>query len=493
MFRKVQEKIRHRLSVHVFGYFVLILFIFTGLMAMVFIKLYESNTASSYTTLLSAQGERIADRISKYSYTENIDEYSVYMETLQDDGKSDVWIISNKEAEHPLKEEFEINGFTKEEMPSMLAKVLKSVFSGEIGSETGFSDIYDEKVTMVGTPIYRDGEDETIGAVIVVSLMETQDEEIKTIVVLFAISLIFSMIVSFLLAIMFAKRLSTPISSISKSALKLADGDYKTRTEIDQLDEIGQLARSMNKLAYQLEQNEIQQNNNEQMRRDFFSNISHELRTPITVIRAYLETLVDGVVTEQQKIEQYHKRMLTECSGMERLIQDLLVLSKMENPDFKIEKEPIELVQIFEDIIRNTKLLRETKKIKIKFSKNDDCCMMNGDYDRIRQMFMAVLDNAIKFSSFESTIYINIDASDKLVIEIRDEGIGMTEEEKEQIFLKFYTKKSGNNKNGSGLGLVIAKTIAYRHNGTIEVVSEKGKGTSFIFQFERIHMLNEEE
>lgn len=493
MFHKVQEKIRHKLSVHVFGYFILILLIFTVLMAMVFIKLFEINTASSYTTLLSAQGERIADRISKYAYTKDIDEYSVYMATLQDDEKSDVWIIANDKAEHPLEEEFEINGFTKDKMPSMLSKVLKSAFSGETGSETGFSNIYDEKITMVGTPIYRDGEDETIGAVIVVSLMETQDEEIETIIILFAISLLVSMVVSFILAIMFAKRLSKPIASISGTALSLADGDYRTRTEIDQLDEIGQLARSMNKLAYQLEQNEIQQNNNEQMRRDFFSNISHELRTPITVIRAYLETLVDGVVTDEEKIKQYHKRMLKECSGMERLIQDLLVLSKMENPDFKIEKQPIELVQMFADIIRNTKLLREPKQINIEFTKSDDCCMMNGDYDRIRQMFMAVLDNAIKFSSFGGTIYINIDASDKLVIEIRDEGIGMTKEEQEQIFLKFYTKKDGNNKNGSGLGLVIAKTIAYRHEGTINVISEKGKGTAFIFQFKPIFMRNDDE
>ena len=221
----------------------------------------------------------------------------------------------------------------------------------------------------------------------------------------------------------------------------------------------------------------------DQMRFDFFANVSHELRTPITVIRAYTETLVDGVVQEEEKIVQYYDRMLSECKSMERLVGDLLILSKMQNPDFAIEKDPVNLQQVFEDIIRSAGAIAEKKNIKIEVTKDSPISMILGDYDRLRQMFMVILDNAIKFSDENKTVHINLSKTDKIKVSIKDEGVGIEASDINYIFEKFYKSNLRQNASGTGLGLAIAKQIAIKHDGTIEVSSVPGDGSEFIFTF----------
>ena len=108
---------------------------------------------------------------------------------------------------------------------------------------------------------------------------------------------------------------------------------------------------------------------------------------------------------------------------------------------------------------------------------------MLGDYDRLRQMFLVILDNAIKFSPEGSVVYIRITCDEQITVSIRDEGVGISEEEQKYIFEKFYKSRLRQNAKGSGLGLAIAKQIAIKHGGTIEIQSEVGKGTEIIFSF----------
>jgi signal transduction histidine kinase len=219
------------------------------------------------------------------------------------------------------------------------------------------------------------------------------------------------------------------------------------------------------------------------MRLDFFANVSHELRTPITVMRAYTETLVDGVVTDGEKLPQYYNRMLSECKTMERLVGDLLTLSKMQNPDFAIEKEPVNVHQVMDDIIRSAGTIAEKKNISIEVIKDQPVLMILGDYDRLRQMFMVILDNAIKFSNENKIVHIKLSKSDKIKVSIQDEGVGIEASDISNIFEKFYKSNLRQNVSGTGLGLAIAKQIAMKHDGTIEVNSTPGIGSEFIFTF----------
>jgi signal transduction histidine kinase len=273
-----------------------------------------------------------------------------------------------------------------------------------------------------------------------------------------------------------------------ETALELVEGHYQIKTNIRQKSEIGELAETLDILSDRLQKNEEERNNMEQMRMDFFANVSHELRTPITVLRGYTESLVDGVIVNEEKVKQYYNRMLLECKSMERLVSDLLILSKMQNPDFAIDAEPVNLVQVFDDIVRSANVMSAKKQISIEMTKDNDCCMMMGDYDRLRQMFMVIVDNAVKFSEENSKIYINLTSIDKIKVIIQDLGCGISEDELPNIFEKFYKSKLRQNANGSGLGLVIAKQIAMKHGGEIMVSSKVGDGTTFIFTFDKLDM-----
>lgn len=178
--------------------------------------------------------------------------------------------------------------------------------------------------------------------------------------------------------------------------------------------------------------------------------------------------------------------MLKECSGMERLVGDLLILSKMQNPDFELEKEPVSIVQILAEVVRSAKVLSEKKNIKINFEYNDEYCFMLGDYGRLRQLFLIILDNAVKFSNDNSSVDITVQKSDKLTVSIRDYGIGIEQDMIDNIFEKFYRSKLKMNEKGSGLGLVIAKQITLKHDGSIDVKSKPGEGSTFIITFDGI-------
>ena len=160
-----------------------------------------------------------------------------------------------------------------------------------------------------------------------------------------------------------------------------------------------------------------------------------------------------------------------------------MLLSKMQNPDFVIDMEPVNLVQVFDDIIRSAGTIAEKKNISIEIEKEQPVIMMLGDYDRLRQMFMIILDNAIKFSDENKTVHIKLSKSDKIRVSIKDEGIGMDANELENIFEKFYKSNLSQNASGTGLGLSIAKQIAIKHNGQIEVDSSLGVGSTFTFIF----------
>lgn len=217
----------------------------------------------------------------------------------------------------------------------------------------------------------------------------------------------------------------------------------------------------------------------ENTRREFVANISHELKTPVTVIRGSLEALIDKVVTDPTQIENYHKQMFYEAAFLQRLISDLLDLSKLQNADFIIEKQKISLYDILDDITRSVGHIAIKKGVEIRIAKNDVDCVVNGDYGRIRQMLMIIFDNAVKFSPDNGIVDI---VYKNKYLSIRDYGIGISQSDLPYIFDRFYKTNSAQNKSGTGLGLAIAKQIAERHNIILSVQSREGIGAEFIFK-----------
>lgn len=478
----------NRLFVKTYLSFAAVICVFAVLLGVLYMRMYEQATVENFETQLTGDAERAAKRCAKYLLEVNMEGWRDYLLQISEEG-TEVWPLANPNAKYPLPSAMSV-GLGMEDLSQEYVEVAKIAFANETEVRTKFSEVHDCTVVTVGVPIVGIN-GEVAGAIILNAPVETQRQIVSSSLSMILISGMVALVVAGALAVPFARNMTKPIGIMRSTALKLAAGEYEAKTGIVKLDEIGELASTIDFLADKLAENEIERKNIEQMRFDFFANVSHELRTPITVVRAYTESLVDGMVRDEEQAQQYYSRMLSECQSMERLVGDLLLLSKMQNPEFMVEKEPVNLQQVFHDLKRTAKAIADEKNIEIVVKQPVMPCTMLADYGRLRQMFLVIVDNAIKFSYENSNVYITLeDEADRIRVTIRDEGIGISEEELPNIFEKFYKSKLRQNAKGSGLGLSIARQICWKHDGTIQVESKPGEGTAFIFTFPKMEELN---
>ena len=483
-----QRKFHKLLFVKTCFWFAVIMLLVAVVLGFIYMRLYENTIMDNYRAQTKAKAESVAKRCSSFFLAGNPVGWQEYLLMLNEIEQVEVWVIANDDAMRPLTGAFAISRdvfTTLDTYQNSYRDILSNVFHNIPASRSGFSEVHEMNVITIGMPV-SGVNGEVAGGIIMNVRVEDQKEVVDSSWRLMIISGTIALALAIVIALFYVRTLSNPILRIRDIALELAGGNYEVVTDVKRSDEIGELAYTMDFLSEKLKENEIERQNLEQMRVDFFANVSHELRTPITVMRAYTESLVDGVVTNPEKVQRYHERMLGECQGMERLVGDLLLLSKMQNPDFAVEKEPVNLVQIFEDLKKTAKTIGKEKNIKAELVSQFPVIMMLGDYDRLRQMFLVILDNAVKFSPEDSVVHIRITCEEQIRVSIRDEGIGISEEEQKYIFEKFYKSRLRQNAKGSGLGLAIAKQIAIKHGGTIEIQSEVGKGTEITFSFPKL-------
>ncbi|MHB8077153.1 HAMP domain-containing sensor histidine kinase [Desulfosporosinus fructosivorans] len=217
----------------------------------------------------------------------------------------------------------------------------------------------------------------------------------------------------------------------------------------------------------------------EQLRRDFVANVSHEFHTPLTVIRGSVEAMVDGTVENSEEIKRYHQRILSETRGLERLVEDLLELSRLQSGKITMNKEKLHVPNLLEDAVKSLQTIAEKKRVKIEYLSKQDIPPVLGDYDRLRQLFVIFLDNAVKYSPVYNkvTVETSVFESNTLSIVIRDQGYGIAADELTHIWDRFYKIDQSRNGRGTGLGLAIAKHLIELHGALVSVQSELGKGT----------------
>lgn len=489
VFNKISGLISgHDIILRIYISFVVVLGITGILTGIIFMQLYQKNYIRSYTSLLTKQGKSISARVEGFVKSGDItgfQKYNEYVDEIESAENTDIWIVSNEDSVNSLTDDFTNADTSDGTLTDEMYEVLDNAYDNRISSNTSYDKVYGMVILRVAVPIKGKKSGEIAGAVMLVSMIDRQTMGIAEGKSIITISILASVIISYIVAFAFSRSLSKPLSKIAGDIVRIASGDYSQIKIKNSKSQIGRIETNIDLLAEQLEKAEEERNNLDKVRMDFFANVSHELRTPITVLRGYAETLNDGVITNHEFITDVYQRMLLECQGMERLVGDLFILSKMQNPDFKIEKEPVSILQIFGDIVRNARVIGKEKKIAIIEDFPDDPCMMLGDYVRLRQMFMVIVDNAIKFSNEGGRIYIDVkNENARLHIDIIDEGVGISEEEIPYIFEKFYKSKLKQNEKGTGLGLMIAKQIALKHNGDIKVQSIKDVGTTFSFEFD---------
>jgi len=342
----------------------------------------------------------------------------------------------------------------------------------------------DESTETIGVPIF-----DASHAIIAILLLREKNENItgylyQGIQLLIGICAI-GLVLAIIGVVILSKTFTKPLKKMAENTHALIEGNYDIQNKMLSKDEIGDLGNSLNALAVRLKKAQEESETLEQMRKDYIANVSHELRTPITVIRGSLEALQDGVVNTQEGIQAYYQAMNQETQHLERMVNDLLELSRLQNVYYQIDFEELNVIDVLKDALRGMKFEAEKATIKLDVKIEQKVYRMQGDPGRLRQMFLIVFNNAVKFSKANSTIWIETHFDgQKCQISIRDEGQGIPKEELPYIFTKFY-KTRENNQTGSGLGLAIANEIANRHEINIKVTSQLNQGTTFIFIFKQ--------
>ncbi|MDI3543501.1 MAG: hypothetical protein PWP57_1106, partial [Candidatus Atribacteria bacterium] len=222
----------------------------------------------------------------------------------------------------------------------------------------------------------------------------------------------------------------------------------------------------------------------EELRRDFLANVSHELRTPLTSIQGFVEAMMDGVISDEELRKRYLDVIHRETLRLSRLIHDLLDLSLMESKKIEWEVNPLSLFPLIDQVLLKLMPQIEDKKIQIKKDFSSPLPLVWGNMDRIEQVLINLLSNALIFSPPESIIEIKAWQEGKTVaVSIKDQGEGIPEKDIPHLFERFYRveKSRSREKGGTGLGLAIAKQIIENHGGTIKVESQLHQGTTFIF------------
>lgn len=284
----------------------------------------------------------------------------------------------------------------------------------------------------------------------------------------------FAAIIGLVLVIVVFKHVIGPIRKMSDATKKVAKGDFNVQIENKKIrkDEIGTLTENFNMMVRELESNEY-------LSKEFMNNVSHEFKTPIASIQGFANLLKDKDLSEKDK-EEYIDIIIEESGRLANLSNNIQQLSKLENKKGLIQKQKVAIDEQIRKciIILNNKL--EEKNIEIGMDEDKDV-FLNVNEDMMHQVWINLINNAIKYTDDNGRIDIIIDEfKDRVVVEVKDTGRGIKEENVDKIFEKFYQEDSSHNSEGNGLGLAIVKKIVELHKGTIEVKSKMGEGSSFI-------------
>ena len=484
----MRNKIRFRLLLYFSGS----LLAFSLIIGLIFFTTFSRYNMDVYKSELGNRAERMAQSLALF-WSGDVGQpghgmkghssgNGAYLRFLDDIAMTDVWIVDSN-----LRQITRSHGqpsLTYQDLPPEAEDVIAQAMDGK----TTFSENFG---SLLGTPSISVAKGITLanGEVAGVVLLHEKLKNIRSTTQKSLVILLLSMGAAALISLFIAQRLAEhftqPLGKMKTAALKISGGDYTATTGVTQEDEIGALAVALDEMAGKLHTAAQESSRLENLRREFVANISHELRTPVTVIRGSLEALCEGVVSAPDMVEEYHRQMFAESLYLERLVSDLLDLALLQNIDFAMEIKTVNLKAIAEDALRGMERLARVKRITLRFNVTGAGFTMDGDYGRLRQMLVIILDNAIKFSPDDSTVDLDLQqVINGIRLCIRDQGCGIPADELPHIFDRFHKRRSEENKSGTGLGLAIAKQIADRHGIFVQVQSEPGRGTELHFFIE---------
>lgn len=341
---------------------------------------------------------------------------------------------------------------------------------------TSLGDVFREKHYVVTVPIYN-GYEEVIGYLINTSSMSSQTTFMKAVLQVFIIGAIAVAAFTFSAINILTDKMLSPLEEMSMATKSFAKGDFSQRVTVHNqgYDEVTQLAIAFNNMASSLAANE-------QTRRSFVANVSHELKTPMTTIGGFIDGILDGTIP-QERHRQYLMIVSDEIKRLSRLVVSMLNLSRIEAGELEINAKEFDITQTVLQTLFTFERNIEDKHLEIR-GLSDDKQIVVADEDMIHQVVYNLVDNAVKFANEGGYLEFSFTQKDgHIFVGVRNSGAGISKEEIKQVFDRFYkTDKSRSlDKNGVGLGLYIVKSIMNMHGGDIIATGVEGEYCEFMF------------
>lgn len=436
-----------------------------AILALALLRILNLYFVENRKELLYDQGRKVAREAAAVLYignpnSRNLEEDLQVLDKFLD---AHIWVV-NKDGTIVA-----VSGSNEEDIlgEALADEMIKSLAMGESIEERGsFGGMLSEPSLTVGYPVFVNNRFSG-GVLVHASLLEIQ-ENFREVYRLIMWAILISVAVAYGILYIQIRRISNPLREIGEAAKVIAGGEFQKRLDINTGDEIEELGRSFNNMAESLEK--IEEN-----RRNLIANISHDLRSPMTSIRGFIEGIIDGTIPEEKR-EHYLNIVLDESKRLIKITNDLLELSNMQQGSLEIRKEAFELNEtIRRKLIAYEKGITE-KKLNVTFSMCEEKSFALSDQGLIERVIANLIDNAVKFTPEKGSIEIRTSTeADRLTVEIANNGTEISTEELNKVWERFHKGDAsrGIYKGGYGLGLAIVKEVIGQLGEKIWVSSGK--------------------
>jgi signal transduction histidine kinase len=283
-----------------------------------------------------------------------------------------------------------------------------------------------------------------------------------------------ALVLSGAVGLFLSRAIARPVRRLTSAAGSVAEGKLDLEVPITSRDELGRLSAAFNEMTARLR-------SARQMQIDFVANVSHELRTPLTAIKGLIETLRDGAVDDAGVRDRFLETVEGETDRLIRLVNDLLVLSRADSEALNLRREALDLGLVCREVADRIMPQAMAREVKIRVEASSEPLLAAADPDRIDQVLVNLLDNAIKYSQpgGEVTLVASDAPGSRIMVQVRDRGIGIPVTELPRIGERFYRSDKARSRalGGSGLGLAIAEALVEAHGGSLWLESKEGEGT----------------
>jgi signal transduction histidine kinase len=332
--------------------------------------------------------------------------------------------------------------------------------------------------------VFSDGEDGTVFIVTRAGLLLPQVKQLAGSMVVVVGSLL--ILIAFCLTMWIYYTLLRPIAELQRATKAIKDGNLDYQLDLDDKDEIGQLCSNFEEMRQRLKESQEEKLQYDRENKELISNISHDLKTPITAIKGYVEGIMDGVASSPEMLDKYVRTIYNKANDMDRLIDELTFYSKIDTNKIPYAFEKINVKEYFDDCVEEIGLYLETQNIKVTYRNMvDGRTMIIADAEQLKRVVNNIVGNSVKYMDKPAKV-INFDIQDVgdfIQVNIADNGRGVSVKELPKIFERFYRTDASRNssKGGSGIGLSIVKKIIQDHGGQIWATGAEGQGLTMHF------------